>query len=208
MRKIEFDGYVNIFMRIKEEVKNDRISVYSAQASFFLMVSAVPFISLMMAVAGIFLPFEIISVGENKVPSVSLLSLSAITTLWSAARGFAALRHGIERVYGTGVNKGYFRRKFQALINTLVFIVFINGVTALLLFGEYLFAIPRGSYWRLARVLRLPFAAVLLFVSFNLLYYITAKGSRAVPQKMLSQSPGAVFSALGWIVFYEDYSHY
>ena len=208
MRKIEFDGIINDLFPIVSEIKKDEIAVYSAQTSFFIIISAVPLISLYLAVAGIFLPAEVIAPEINGFPSVSLLSFSAITTLWSAAKGFGALRRGIERVYKSDREKGYFRRKLQALINTVVFIIFITAVLVFLLFGGYFFRLPFLSNRTVIKVLRLPIFALLLFAGFTSLYYAVAKESAVVPQKIKSQLPGAAFASFGWIVFSEAYSLY
>lgn len=208
MRKIEFDGVLQVLLKIKYEIKRDEIAVYAAQASFFLIISAVPLLSLIIAVAGLFLPSEIMGDDIKTLPSISLLSVSAVTTLWSAAKGFGALRRGLERVYQSGTAKNYFRRKLQALVNTLVFVVFIAAVVMLLLFGEELFAFTQGDNHKIISVLRLPVISMFLFVCFTVFYYLTAKGSDLVPGRIKPQLPGAVFASMGWIVFSEVYGIY
>lgn len=208
MRKIEFDSFVRDLAHIVNVIKKDEIAVYSAQASFFLIISAVPLLSLLIAVAGLVLPTETIAPELREFPSVPLLSFSAITTLWSAAKGFGALRRGIDRVYQSGSEKGYFRRKLQALANTLVFIILITAVAAFLLFGGYFFRLPFLSNITVIKVLRLPIFALLLLAGFTSLYYAAAKGSYVVPHKIKAQLPGAAFASFGWILFSEGYSLY
>lgn len=209
-------------------ITGDKITVYAAQASFFVIISAVPFLSLLVSVIGLLLPADVqdifadIKVPQSLVsvlgsaldnirdaPNVSLLSLSAVTTLWSASKGSAAIRNGLETVYHAGAARGFIMRRLRSLISTLLFIVLIIAVIVVLLFGNFIsdllgiYHITDVIMW-----LRFPVAFVLMCIVFCVMYSATAKRGRLVRSDFLVQLPGAVFSSVGWILFSFFYSLY
>lgn len=212
-------------------IRSDRLSIYAAQASFFVIISAVPFLSLLFSLAGIFLP-EIPSDFAHRfplpekifsflphiieelrgAPNVSLLSLSAVTTLWSASRGIAAIRAGIETVYHAGRNPGYVKHRIRSIFATLVFIIMIVAAVALLLFGDFLAATLEGvlgEWFEDAFLsLRIPLFIAAMSVIFTTFYSSVARRSTFVRHSIILHIPGALFSSCGWIIFSFFYSLY
>lgn len=199
-------------------IREDKISVYAAQASFFVITSAVPFLSLLFALAGIFLPESAVleqlsdvlpSVIEElqNAPNVSLLSISAVTTLWTASRGIAAIRAGIESVYRASHLEGFFKRRFRSILSTLMFIVMIVAVVALLLFGDFV-SRHIGWFGNAFFDLRTPLFVTAMTVIFTAVYHSVAKRSTYVRHSVPAHVPGALFSSAGWILFSFFYSYY
>ncbi len=218
------------YLKVRDMIRSvseDKIGIYAAQASFFAVISFVPFLSLLIAVLSLFIPSDTtaflseFAMSEHlaailgavldslkDMPAVSLVSVSALTALWSASKGVGAIRHGIETVYKAENKRNYFRRKFQSLINTLVFIVFIVAAAVLLLFGEFILKLLNFS--RLAELLlvfRLPVLIIFVTVLFTALYMTMGRGSH-LGIKPLAHMPGAVFASLGWMAFSELYGLY
>lgn len=206
----------------------DKITVYAAQASFFVIISAVPFISLLVSIIGLLIPadarsiFSDISLPDSlasvvgtvlddlrDAPNVPLLSVSAVTTLWTASKGTAAIRNGLETVYHAESTRGFVMNKIRSLINTLLFIVLIIIVVVILLFGNFLSELIGISHiTTLIMRLRFPVAFALMCVVFSIMYSVTAKRSRSVRANILAHLPGAVFAAVGWVLFSFFYSLY
>ena len=111
-----FAGIIPFVRNIASMITADKITVYAAQASFFVIISAVPFISLLVSIIGLLIPADVrgifsdISIPESLAsvvgtvlddlwgaPNVPLLSVSAVTTLWTASKGTAAIRKGYSR---------------------------------------------------------------------------------------------------------------
>ncbi|MBQ4355006.1 MAG: YihY/virulence factor BrkB family protein [Clostridia bacterium] len=205
--------------RIAAVLREDRVSVYAAQASFFVITSAVPFLSLLFALAGIFLPESDLSgqFPENlpgifselkNAPNVPLLSLSAVTTLWSASRGMAAVRAGIESVYRADAVEGFFRRRIRSVLSTLLFIAMLVASAALLLFGDYL-SVLFGKYIPLSfEKFRTPLFILTMTGIFTAVYLSVARRSAYVRHHISGHLPGALFSSAGWILFSYFYSLY
>ena len=107
--------------QIYDKFVRDEITVYAAQASFFIVLSSVPFIILLLTVLQFvpavqqsdllyllsrLLPIEVqplvyTIIGEiYSKSSAALLSVSSIVTLWSAARGMQGIERGLNRIIG------------------------------------------------------------------------------------------------------------
>lgn len=213
---------------IASMITGDKITVYAAQASFFVIISAVPFISLLVSVIGLLIPADVQSIFTDikipdslasvlgsaldnirNAPNVSLLSLSAVTALWSASKGTAAIRSGLETVYHAESTRGFIMQRLWSLVSTLLFIILIIALIVVLLFGNFIsdllgiYHITDVIMW-----LRFPVAFVLMCVVFCVMYSSTAKRGRLVRSDFLVHIPGAVFSSIGWILFSFFYSLY
>jgi len=217
--------------KITREVSEDKISVYAAQASFFVITSAVPFISIMVALFGIFMPenftgttrdqmisiplseslskvVEYIANELSGAPNVSLLSISAVTTLWSASRGIAAIRNGIESVYRAEGSKNIVARRLKSIIATLIFIAMLAAVASLLLFGDFVADLLGEDFHRIFYSSRTPIFILIMSIFFTSVYYSVSRRSTHVSSKITRHIPGAIFSSVGWIVFSYFYSLY
>ena len=224
---------------ISDMLYEDRVRVYAAQASFFVMISAVPFLSLLFAVIGAVMPADLTKLTESfrdlipltlldtftelltelrDVPGLSLLSISALTTLWSASKGISAIRDGIQTVYRVERHRSFLRNKVHSLLYTIGFIIMILAVVVILLFGDFLYGVvteklgfAHGLLDRLFRV-KTPIFIVFITLIFNTMYYVIARrnrdGNPCIPRRFCGHLPGAVFAALGWNVFSFLYSLY
>lgn len=211
-----------------KEIRDDNITVYAAQASFFVIISTMPFLSLLVSILSFFISTVILSYFDKyalpdnlltlvgsllddlmAAPKVSLLSFSAVFTLWTASMGMGAIRRGIETAYRVGTVHNFFYRKILSLISTLVFIVLILATVVVLLFGDFLLGllhIPRLTdfimQWRVL------FFILFMCVVFTAMYASTAKQGSSVKTNILYHLPGAAFASIGWILFSYFYSLY
>ncbi len=221
-------AYVRNLIRL---ITHDKVTVYAAQASFFVITSSVPFISMLIALAGLFLPedstliyrltnandltkfdygglFSTIINEIQKAPGVSLLSFSAVTTLWSASKGISAVRSGIETVYSANAESGFVTHRLKSIFNTVIFIVLLTLLSVLLLFGDLLTSLFGGRFTYIATLLRIPMLAVLMALFFTLIYVTVARRSNLVSRNFFRHLPGAMFSSVGWLLFSYLYSIY
>ncbi len=200
-------------------IREDQVTVYAAQASFFVITSAVPFLSLLFALTGAFLPgsqwseklaqrLPTVMEELRNPPHVSLLSLSAVTTLWTASRGIAAIRGGIERVYHAGMPDGFFRRRIRSILSTVFFILMLVATVALLLFGDFLSQSVGPWLSEGILTLRMPLSVALMTVIFTAVYVSVSKRSDLVSHRIAAHWPGGILAALGWVLFSRIYSVY
>lgn len=227
-------------------VRTDLISVFAAQASFFVVISSIPFAVLLCSSMKYVIDVEAVDIWlqENisgevgravtslfseavEKSGIPLVSFTAATTLWAASKGVNAVIRGVSQVYGSRCEKEFFLWDiFRSLIYTLCFVSLVVGSAALLVFGNALRKYA-GDYLPLLDVIYtlLPRLSLIIFIfiltMFFALVYSTAarRGKRIAkvnyldmtkkcPRSFASQFPGAIFSALAWVLFSYLYSLY
>lgn len=220
--------------RIAHIFSADKITVYAAQASFFVVISAVPFFSLLLSFISIFIPpnfqsslsgyafsgemaalIESLLGDLQDTPEVPLASLSAILVLWSASKGMSAIRSGLETIYHASAPSGYVLKRLKSLVNTLVFIGMLLITMLLMVFGEFLVKhLPFLQFLASVVRWRMPLMILLVTAYFTFMYAATARrsvgmpGLRGLKNRILPHVPGAFFASIGWMVFSFFYSLY
>ena len=216
--------YISLLIR---RIFSDEITLYSAQASFYIIISVFPFVMLLMSLIGFIFPFSSQTVSDwinTIIPeaikptvrvlaaelfakSVSLLSISALTALWSASRGIAALERGVKRVYHTKQSSNIIIDGLASIIYTFMFIALIFATLVLQVFGNLVSSIVK-KYIHLSItdivLIKGVFSFALMTFVFQLMYYFFNKGQARCKKAL----PGAAFSAIGWILFSNIYSLY
>ena len=206
----------------------DRVTVYAAQSSFFCIISAVPFLSLFLSLAGLLIPANLSSSLEpfplpeqmrafagivlqdiKSARSVPLLSASAIAALWTASKGTSAVHAGLQTVYRAQSRHGFVMRRLSSLFNTLLFLALLLALILALLFGNILADwLPFPHVKEVLLSLRYPAAFVCMCGLFCIVYARIARRSSFMPPHLRCHLPGAVFSAVGWVLFSFFYSLY
>ena len=223
-------GYLMIKAFLKK-LREDTVSAFAAQTAFFVILSFLPFLIFLLTLVR-YLPVET----ENLLASVqtvfpeavheyigvllsevmekttgAILSISVITALWSASRGFLVIIQGMNAVYGNKETRKYFVLRLLSVGYTLVFAVVLLLTLVLLVFGNqiYLYAQSRVPLLQqtafLVICLRTVVSLVVLTGFFWGLYLLVPdrKSKHAT-----AELPGAVLSATGWLGFSYLYSFY
>ena len=148
MEKIKFriENRIKQFNIILKSSGEDHISEYSAQCSYYTILSFIPFIILLITMiqyTGITQQnlYGIISkilpenmkemilgiVQEVYSKSIGTISISLIFTLWSAGKGLFALTKGLQKIYGqkNKIQTNYFYLRIRAIVQTMLFILLI-----------------------------------------------------------------------------------
>jgi membrane protein len=105
---------------LSKKIGDDHVAAFSAQAAFFIIISFFPFIMLLLSIVQYFQIGEsnmyvlftqafptavdsmivtVINEIYDTAASSTLISITAITTLWSAGKGFLAVMRGLNSVY-------------------------------------------------------------------------------------------------------------
>ncbi len=143
---------------------NDNITLYSAQASFFIIISTIPFIILLLSLAKYVINVESVVAfievrmeGElgNIVKSllgevvgkagISLVSITAVSAIWASSRGVDSVLRGVSEVYGIRVKENFFYAILRSLVYTLAFILILIGLLILLVFGRSIASALKAS---------------------------------------------------------------
>ena len=235
-RVVRLTAYIDFWRSVARTFTDDRVTVYAAQASFFVIISVMPFLSLLVTLLRVFAPmvniddlremvnvaipdsmvslYESVLTDLSSISAVSLASISVLMVLWSASKGIGAIRQGIMTVYKVPRQCGYLPDVLRSLLYTLSFLVLIIAVVVVLIFGETLSDLLQTklgiSLAFLDQVLayKTPFFLAFLTLVFTILYYAVARKSLVVCRRFLRHMPGAVCAALGWILYSFGYSLY
>ena len=210
----------------------DNIGLYAAQASFFMIISSVPFIMLLLALVKFFVPIDpshtMSAIGKyiphtllpwintvineifNKSSNISIISVTAVTTLWLSSRGFMALYAGVNNVFGIKDIPNYFYCRLISLFYTICFLAAMFLAIIMFVFGNKIQAFLYGKYTILYDIVSfLMSMRIIIFLTLVSLFF--AAFYTFFPKKKVkfkSQIPGAVLASLGWMGFSYAYSLY
>lgn len=211
-----------------KQINDSHIGAYASSAAFFMFLSLIPILlmlcsiipytpitkaNLMTALVD-FLPDSIDPIAVSVVNEVygksnTLLSVTAVATVWAGARGIWALNRGLNVINGVEA-KGYFALKFRSCLYTVILICSIMMSLAITVYGDTVVAfirssIPTSRYLMdFLSSLKLFIVSFLLFI-FLMLLFTWLPNER---QKWYTQIPGAVFSSLVWVAFSWGFSIY
>lgn len=210
-------------------IEKSYISEYAAQCSFFIILSFIPFIILLLTliqylgldketlftIISSIIPTDINNtvldiIQEVYSKSIGTISISIVFILWSAGRGFFALCKGLNSIYKVPKKYNYFSLKAKSLVCTVGFILVIVLTLIILVFGSNIKAFMNGQFPQIAKTTNLflymgkLIVFLLSFIIFMLIY-------RFVPNhkmKFKYQMPGAIFSAVFWYTISKIFSFY
>ncbi|PST32959.1 YihY/virulence factor BrkB family protein [Enterocloster lavalensis] len=225
---------VRLIIRIKQiydKFAADEMTVYAAQASFFTIIAAFPFIMLLLTVVQIVpsvsqgelmefilalvpvgyksVAFRVISDLSLKSPA-TMISVTAVTALWSSSRGMMSIAKGLNRVQGKVEKRWYIVKRLICAGYTIVFILVCVLSLGLLVFGTTIQNFVLRQFPLIARVTQhIISLRTLLALAFFM--FVFAGIYTYVPDRKLSlksQLPGAMFTTAGWILFSMAFSLY
>lgn len=215
MKKIK-----NILFQFINNIAKDNVSGYSAQCAYYIFLSFIPFIILLLSLIQYFnisqntlynilrtmIPttmegaiLDIIK--EVSTRSVSTTVVSVIVTLWAAKKGFYALNKGLYSIFEVNEEKmSYWRITFNSLLNTIEFLFFIVISLALVVFGSILTNKIHQIFDNiesLGVVINFIKNVIIMLGLFLVFMYIY----KVIPRQkctIVSQIPGALFAMIGW----------
>lgn len=225
--------FKNIFLgicRFFELIGEHQITVYAAQAAFFMILSAVPLIILIIGIARYVVNMDwLLNIIDYKIEGelgdilasivkevinktgASLVSFTAIAALWSASRGIFAVTRGISGAYGVHIKENFILDIIRSFIYTFVFIFLIVIMLLLLVFAESIIRVARAQLPLLAVVLNVitdsapAILAVVLTLFFSFIFNtVSRKGrsfSRVGYKELSGKLPRGFFAQLPGAAF-------
>lgn len=210
-------------------IENSYISEYAAQCSFFIILSFIPFIILLLTLIQYLgldkeTLFTVIStiipnalsntvldiIQEVYSKSIGTISISIIFIIWSATRGFFALCKGLNSIYKVQKKYNYFSLKLRSIVCTIGFILVIVLTLIILVFGNNINIFINVHFPNIAKATNM-FLYLGKVIVFTLSFTIFMLIYRFVPKhkmKFKNQVPGAVFSAVSWYTISKIFSFY
>ena len=221
MNKNFLNKTIKLVKYVVTKSSTDRIGESAAQTSFFILMSVFPFAyfllqmmrfapispeDLLLFVDSIFpeylLPTIHSILQEIYSSPTRFVTITALTTLWSASKTMHALTQGLDRIVDTQETRNWFVIRMWALIYTFAMAVIITIAIALSFLWQSLRSLiiyyrPHGvalsSY---SNVIRTIYTLFILVTAFSVMY-------KTFPRKKLSlirQIPGAFLASLGWYI--------
>lgn len=209
---------VDFFGRIAE----DHVSAYATQSAFFLVLSLIPIILLLMtmvqytpltkadvmAAAYEFFPISIRTtiisiINEVYNQSTAMIPVTALVAVWSAGRGTLAISTGLNCIYDVKETRNYIFLRVRAAFYTILLVVAILLSLVLLGFGNSISLwvnqnIPVFGYVTELIIEIRTIVILCVLVVFTLCIYRFLPNNARNQRKLLHQMPGAIFTAFGW----------
>lgn len=223
-------GLIGKTVHLVRRIAGMRISLYAANACYFLMLSVFPTLLLLLGLLrytsleverlgellqGV-LPEPLLEYAEEVIlitydnTSGAALGLSALTALWSAGRGIHGLQTGLNAVYGVEESRGYIRTRLICAGYTVAFLLVLLLTLALHVFGTGLLSFlsgRSGPFWRfLAQFIDFRFFLLLFLQTgiFTAMFMALPDRHNRLPDSL----PGALLASSGWLVFSDLFSIY
>ena len=205
--------------KIIDKIARDHVGAYAAQSAFFMMLSLVPILLLLMTLVR-YTPVtqsDIMDIAREMFPRTvsgtiiaivdevysqtgTAISINILIAVWSAGRGVLAMSNGLNCIRDSSETRNYFFLRLRAAVYTVLFLVAIILSLVLLGFGnsisllvnEY---IPVIQYVMdfVIEIRTIVMIFVLIIVSICIYQFLPNKRG-----KIKYQLPGAIFTAFGW----------
>lgn len=201
-------------------IARDRLDSTAAHSSFFLIISFLPFIALLLtlmqrihfssgmtvieaalnmfpeSVAG-----YVQDLFPNALESGGVLPVAIIMALWSSSMGMVAVIKGLDQIYEVEETRNYILLRIMAVVYVFLLALVILVTAALLVFGStiYNYLLRHSSPFFASLLINFKSLVgfVLLFLFFTLMYTFLPR--RKV--KLIHNLAGAAFGAGGWVLF-------
>ncbi len=216
---------------LSRKIRDDHVAAFSAQAAFFIIISFFPFIMLLLSIIKYF-PIEeesmllmlnqafpttvnslitsIVREIYDTAASTTLISVTVVSTLWSAGKGFLAVMKGLNSVYEINETRHSLLLRGMAALYTLIFAIMVILTMILFVFGNRLYfwigqklpVIEDTAFVIIS--LRTIVGLVTLIIFFVIIYMVIPNRKT----KLMHELPGAMLCAAGWMGFSYAFSYY
>ena len=230
MKKFSIKGTWDQFATAVYHLSRQRISGHAASTGYFIVLSVFPLLVLILSLlryTGLqvetltdlvegFLPKALSPAARRLIlntyqsTSGTLVSLSAVTGLWSASRGIYGLLTGLNAIYEVDENRGYIRTRLVCMLYTFLFLLMLLFTLVLNVFGTSLLQqfpwVNAGLLHILWELLNWRFLVMLVLQTalFTAMFMVLPNRRNTFRESL----PGALLASLGWLIFSDLYSVY
>lgn len=223
-------GFLKKAYGFYKQLAFERVGVYASSACYFIVLSLFPCLVLLLsllrytglevrtlvsALEGV-LPQALMPQAKQLVISTymasngTLVSLSALTALWSASRGVYGLLRGLNAAYQVEETRGYLHTRLMSVGYTFAFLILLVLNLIVQVFGAAIFqALPHTQeplieFLVEAVDVRFLFLLLVQTALFAAMYKALPNCNNTFRQGL----PGAVLASFGWLVFSNLFSLY
>lgn len=206
------------------------IQTYGGSTAFFFLLAAIPFAMFLLALIH-YTPLSHVDLIHHisiTVPptvqplvdsifqdiksngSATLLSVSVLTAIYTATRGVFALMKGMNVMYGVKDDRPPLLKWIIAGIYTIITVLLLLSTGVLLVLADSIREWITKTFPKIAALVEFIInvrmtTMLIVMIFFFLLIYLVLPNRRS---RLLYQLPGAVFSALGWVISSFAFSFY
>jgi membrane protein len=207
---------------IMTKMRQDHIAAFAAQAAFFIIISTFPFIMFILYITR-YMPFnqaDILMACKEYLPgqysslvvsiiemvylqqSTALLSFNALSLLWAASKGVNSLINGLNSVYEIDEDRNFIIMRLLSSFYIVLFsVAIIFGLLVLVLGNTFYLYVCR--WFPFLEQINVLFTLTRIFVSFTIFILAFLAIYKFLPSQKIRFNeviPGAIFSAVGWVV--------
>lgn len=216
-----FASFIKEFI---DDIFEDNVGVYAAQATFFIVLSAVPFIMLLVLCLKYVIDVDlqalvttldrmlprqlsvfvadILSEVFYRTQSTAVFSAAFITLLWSSSKGTMAIYCGLNQIYGTTKEQSWVRMRLLSFFYNILLIVIFVASIVVLLFGNSIMHLISEEFILAHYIFNLliEFRTLIFFVLFILAFAALFTFLPQKKNKYRGQLWGAAITAVGWLL--------
>ena len=205
--------------KVIEKIIADHVSAYAAQSAFFLMLSLVPILLLLMTLVRVtpVTQADIMRVAYELFPKTisstiiaivdevysqtgTTISVTLLVAFWSAGKGVLAMCNGLNNIRGLRETRNYIFLRLRAAAYTVLFLIAIILSLVLLGFGNSISMLVskyapviQSIIDFIIEIRTITTICVLIIVTTSIYQFLPNKRG-----KLKNQLPGAIFTAFGW----------
>ena len=213
---------LKVFGSFARRMQDDHMGAYAATCAYFIMISFVPFIMIILSVASILSAdtsalaeglLTLVPAGlseyvrtiitEVMLKSHAYLPVSLLILVWSASKVFHALSNGLNVISKVGETRGWFFLRFRSMVYVIVFLLMILLSLTLSISGPALWDSLFKRFPDLSDIMLFLFSIRSLFGYFGLiaLFLFIYKFLPNCYYTFRSQFPGALLVSTIWMFF-------
>ncbi|MDO4326462.1 MAG: YihY/virulence factor BrkB family protein [bacterium] len=224
--------------RVWKKFSKDEMTVYAAQAAFFTILASIPLlmtlITIIQLIPGLTKNDLEVTI-TNIIPEMfhtiifaitddlftrspgTILSITAITTIWSASRSVYGIEKGLNRILGDHVPRRYLVSRLICMGYTFIFVLMCVMALGFWVFGSSIGRLLENYFPHISRIVTMVinFRALITFLSMALFFVSMYTYLPRRKLEMKKQVPGALVSSAGWLIFsfgfsiyFENFSNY
>lgn len=222
--------YYRKILQLSRRISSYRVSLYAANASFYIILAIFPAIALLLSLLPLlgFSAEDLLAAVGSVIPDIlrpilsyvvadlgkattsTVISVSALTAVWSSSRGVYCIQTGLNAISAVRENRSYLLQRLICTLYMVLLTVALLLTMAILMFGRNLIAYLEAQRIPVFRFLAkvLQFRGLILLILLSLLFaaiYYVFPNRRTGLRSVL---PGAVSAAFGWLVFTSAFSYY
>lgn len=222
--KKDITGFFGLIKEFIGDIFADNVGLYAAQATFFIVLSAVPFIMLLVFCLKYVIDFDlqamlktldkmlpqqladfaasILSEVFYRTQSVAFFSVAFVSLLWSSSKGTMAIYCGLNCIYGVDKEQSWIRMRILSLLYNIIMILVIVASVVVLMFGNSIMELAKSEFIVANYIVRLimEFRTSIFFVLFVLTFAALFTFLPQKKNKYRKQMWGSAITAAGWLL--------